>query len=66
MPLAGRSRFWLRQMLAYGLVTAASAGTVLMITGREIASTASTERLPLYEETQFFGTSRHRAGLGST
>ncbi|MGB3790961.1 MAG: HhoA/HhoB/HtrA family serine endopeptidase [Phormidesmis sp.] len=52
----GSLRFWLKQMLAYGLVTAASAGTVLMVTSREIASTASTDRLPLYEETQFFGT----------
>ncbi len=55
---AGRSplRFWLKQMLAYGLVTAASAGTVLVVTGREIASTASTSQPLLYEAAQFFDT----------
>ena len=50
----GRLRFWLRQTLAYGLVTAASAGTVLLI-DREITPTASTTQLPRYEEAQFFG-----------
>ena len=44
-------RFWLKQAMAYGLVTVASAGTVLLVTSRETST--ATSHLPRYEEAQF-------------
>ncbi|MEM8503807.1 MAG: HhoA/HhoB/HtrA family serine endopeptidase [Cyanobacteria bacterium P01_D01_bin.1] len=56
----GPLRFWLKQMLAYGLVTAASAGTVLMVTGLDLSSASNDTSAELtaaqlsdYEETQY-------------
>lgn len=52
-------RFWLRQVLAYGLVTAASAGTVLAVTGRQLISTPTAQPLRYeaaqYNQTQYGG-----------
>lgn len=45
-------RFWLRQAFTYGLVTAASAGTVLTVTGLKQSSIDSAAP-PRYEEAQY-------------
>jgi len=58
--------FWLRQVFAYGLVTAASAGTVLMVTGRELTSTHSAVQLPSYEEAQYDGAQYNETQFSDT
>ncbi|MBE9063274.1 HhoA/HhoB/HtrA family serine endopeptidase [cf. Phormidesmis sp. LEGE 11477] len=66
-----RVRFWLKQALAYGLVTAASASTVLWVTGKEITPTASTAQQPQYQEAQsqeiqFYSTPETPSNLAQT
>ncbi len=58
--------FWLRQVFAYGLVTAASAGTVLMVTGRELTSAPSAVQLPSYEEAQYDGAQYNETQFSDT
>ncbi|MGB3297001.1 MAG: HhoA/HhoB/HtrA family serine endopeptidase [Phormidesmis sp.] len=46
---------WLRQSLAYALITVASAGTVVLLTGRTIAPTAAHDQNFAYETLRYEG-----------